>query len=35
MTALVWARPIFAAILLALVALFVWTAYKADVSREP
>jgi hypothetical protein len=31
MTALLWARPVFALILLVLVAIFVWTA-KADAS---
>lgn len=31
MTALLWARPIFAAILLALAGVYVWTAYRGDV----
>jgi cytochrome c-type biogenesis protein CcmH/NrfF len=34
MTALLWARPVFAAILLALVGLYVWTARRADAASE-
>ena len=30
MTALLWARPFFAAILLALVGVYVWTAYRGE-----
>jgi hypothetical protein len=35
MTALLWARPIFAAILLALVGLYVWTACTAEAKNDP
>ena len=34
MTTLLWARPIFAAILLALVGSYVWTA-RTDAKHEP
>ena len=35
MTALLWARPIFALILLALVGWYVWTACGAEAKYEP
>lgn len=35
MTALLWARPVFAAILLALVGMYVWTACSAEAKHEP
>jgi hypothetical protein len=35
MTALLWARPIFSAILLALVGLYVYTAYRSESNAEP
>jgi len=35
MTALLWARPIFAAILFALVGLYVWTACGVEAKSEP
>jgi len=35
MAALLWARPVFAAILLALVGLYVWTACRAEAKRLP
>jgi len=35
MTALLWARPIFAAILLALVGVYVWTARGTEAKYEP
>jgi hypothetical protein len=35
MAALLWARPIFEAILLALVGVYVWTAYVADAKQRP
>jgi cytochrome c-type biogenesis protein CcmH/NrfF len=34
MTALLWARPVFAVILLTLVGFYVWAAHKADVERQ-
>ncbi len=34
MTALLWARPMFALILLALVGLHVWTAWGSEAKRE-
>ena len=34
MTALLWARPVFAIILLALVGFYVWAAHKADAERQ-
>ena len=33
MTALLWARPMFALILLALVGLHVWTAWGAEANQ--
>ena len=33
MTALLWARPVFAVILLALVGFYVWSARRADGTR--
>ena len=33
MTALLWARPVFAVILLALVGFYVWSARWADATR--
>jgi hypothetical protein len=35
MALLLWARPVFAAILLALVGAYVWKASKADAADEP
>jgi cytochrome c-type biogenesis protein CcmH/NrfF len=35
MTALLWARPMFAAILIAVVGLYVWTACRTEAEREP
>jgi hypothetical protein len=35
MTALLWARPVFAAILVALVGTFVWTACGAEAKNGP
>ena len=34
MTALLWARPTFAVVLLALVTLCVWTARRADAKQD-
>jgi hypothetical protein len=34
MTALLWARPLFGLILLAVVGVYVWTAYRTDASTE-
>jgi hypothetical protein len=34
MTALLWARPVFAIILLALVGFYVWSARRADATRQ-
>ena len=33
MTALLWARPAFAVLLLALVGFYVWTAHKTDIRQ--
>ena len=32
MTVLLWARPLFAAILLALVGVYVWMAYRGEAT---
>jgi hypothetical protein len=34
MALLLWVRPIFAAILLGLVGLYVWTAYRGEVKND-
>ena len=34
MTALLWVRPIFAVILLALVGLYVWTGWRAEAAER-
>ena len=34
MTALLWARPVFAILLLALVGFYVWSARRADAARQ-
>jgi hypothetical protein len=35
MTALLWARPMFAAIVIALVGVYVWAAWKPEARSEP
>jgi hypothetical protein len=34
MTALLWVRPVFAIILLALVGFYVWSARRADATHQ-
>jgi hypothetical protein len=34
MAVLLWARPVFSAILLALAGLYVWTAYQSTAKNE-